>query len=45
MTTPNDLDCTNAARGVWLVKIPKYISQCLEQQDPMTEIGRLEITK
>lgn len=40
----NELDCTNAGRGVWLVKVPKYISQRWEKQKPMTEVGRLKIT-
>lgn len=22
-----DLDCSNAGRGVWLVKVPKYIAK------------------
>jgi len=38
-----DLDCANASRGVWLVKVPKYISQRWEMQNPMTEVGRLKI--
>lgn len=40
-----ELDCQNAARGVWLVKVPKYISQRWSKQKPMTEIGRLNITR
>ncbi|XP_027201486.1 general transcription factor IIF subunit 2-like [Dermatophagoides pteronyssinus] len=40
-----ELDCQNAARGVWLVKVPKYISQRWAKQKPMTEIGRLNITR
>lgn len=40
-----DLDCQNASRGVWLVKVPKYISQRWQIQKPMTEIGQLNITK
>ncbi|OTF84143.1 general transcription factor IIF subunit 2-like protein, partial [Euroglyphus maynei] len=40
-----ELDCQNAARGVWLVKVPKYISQRWSKQKSMTEIGRLNITR
>lgn len=25
--TDKDLDCSNAGRGVWLVKVPKYIAK------------------
>ncbi|KAI2798587.1 General transcription factor IIF subunit 2 [Blomia tropicalis] len=44
MSNSVDLDCNNAGRGVWLVKVPKYISQRWEKQKPMTEVGRLKIT-
>lgn len=40
-----DLDCENAARGVWLVKVPKYMSSEWEKAGPKAEIGRLKITK
>jgi len=39
------LDCTNASRGVWLVKVPKYMNSRWQRASPMTEIGRLHITK
>jgi len=41
----NELDCTNASRGVWLVKVPKYMSSRWQKAQPMTEVGRLQITK
>lgn len=41
----HELDCTNASRGVWLVKVPKYISSKWEKAAPMTEVGRLKINK
>jgi hypothetical protein len=25
--TARELDCSNAGRGVWLVKVPKYIAK------------------
>ena len=49
MTSQNglngELDCTNASRGVWLVKVPKYMSTRWQKALPMTEVGRLKITK
>jgi len=46
-TTSSDkeLDTENAARGVWLVKVPKYMASKWEKAAPMSEIGRLKITK
>lgn len=40
-----EVDCTNAARGVWLVKVPKYIASRWSKAPPMSEAGRLRITK
>ena len=45
MSGQNELDCTNASRGVWLVKVPKYISSKWQKAAPMTEVGRLKISK
>lgn len=39
-----DLDTTFAARGVWLVKVPKYISNRWNTAQN-SEVGRLKITK
>lgn len=39
-----ELDIENASRGVWLVKVPKYMSSRWEKASAMTEIGRLKIT-
>jgi len=46
MSTPEnkDLDVSYAARGVWLVKVPKYISTRWDKLRD-TEVGRLRITK
>ncbi|GIY63228.1 general transcription factor IIF subunit 2 [Caerostris extrusa] len=44
-TAERDLDCTNASRGVWLVKVPKYISSLWEKSQPLSEAGRLRIVK
>lgn len=40
-----DLDCANASRGVWLVKVPKYISSLWEKAPPLCEAGRLRISR
>lgn len=40
-----DLDCSNAGRGVWLVKVPKYISQRWDKAPGNIEAGRLKIKK
>ncbi|XP_054159417.1 general transcription factor IIF subunit 2-like [Oppia nitens] len=39
------LDCTNASRGVWLVKVPKYMDNRWQKAQPMSELGRLKINK
>ena len=40
-----DLDLANSTRGVWLVKVPKYISDRWEKAAPDTEVGKLRIKK
>lgn len=40
-----DLDVAYAARGVWLVKVPKYVSDCWQTADPGSEVGKLIISK
>jgi len=40
-----DLDLANSVRGVWLVKVPKYISDRWEKAAPNTEVGKLRIRK
>lgn len=40
-----ELDLNNAARGVWLVKVPKYISNRWEKAPSKTEVGKLQISK
>ncbi|GFS79370.1 general transcription factor IIF subunit 2 [Trichonephila clavipes] len=44
-TAERDLDCSNASRGVWLVKVPKYISSLWEKSQPLSEAGRLKIMR
>ncbi|XP_043216617.1 general transcription factor IIF subunit 2-like [Amphibalanus amphitrite] len=41
----HSVDCSNAARGVWLVKVPKYISERWQSAPGSVEVGRLKITK
>ncbi|XP_063229502.1 general transcription factor IIF subunit 2 [Bacillus rossius redtenbacheri] len=40
-----DLDLSNASRGVWLVKVPKYIANRWEKAPGNIEVGKLKITK
>uniref|UniRef100_A0A1B6H235 General transcription factor IIF subunit 2 n=1 Tax=Cuerna arida TaxID=1464854 RepID=A0A1B6H235_9HEMI len=40
-----DLDLSNATRGVWLVKVPKYIANRWEKAPGTIEVGKLKITK
>lgn len=40
-----DLDLANAARGVWLVKVPKYIATKWEKAPGNLEVGKLKIFK
>ena len=40
-----DLDMSSASRGVWLVKVPKYISNRWQKCPVNIEAGRLKITK
>lgn len=40
-----ELDLSNAGRGVWLVKVPKYIATKWEKASSMTEVGKLRISK
>lgn len=40
-----DLDLSNAGRGVWLVKVPKYIAQKWEKAPSQMDVGKLRISK
>lgn len=40
-----DLDLSNANRGVWLVKVPKYIANRWEKAPGDIEVGKLKISK
>ncbi|XP_075219556.1 general transcription factor IIF subunit 2-like [Lycorma delicatula] len=40
-----DLDLSNAGRGVWLVKVPKYIASRWEKAPGNLEVGKLKISK
>ena len=40
-----DLDLTNANRGVWLVKVPKYLADRWESTDAPVNIGKLTISR
>lgn len=40
-----ELDLSNAGRGVWLVKVPKYIANKWEKAPSNIEVGKLKISK
>lgn len=40
-----DLDLTSVKRGVWLVKVPKYIANRWEKAPGNIEVAKLEIKK
>lgn len=40
-----ELDLSNAGRGVWLVKVPKYIAQKWEKAPSQMDVGKLRIEK
>ena len=40
-----DVELTHTNRGVWLVKVPKYISDRWEKAAANTEVGKLKIKK
>lgn len=39
------LDTSNATRGVWLVKVPNYISESWKKAQNDQELGRMRISK
>ncbi|XP_055849255.1 general transcription factor IIF subunit 2 [Episyrphus balteatus] len=40
-----ELDLSNAGRGVWLVKVPKYIANKWEKAPSNMDVGKLRISK
>ncbi|CAH1781963.1 unnamed protein product [Owenia fusiformis] len=42
---PKDLDLTASGRGVWLVKVPKYLSEKWSNTRGGSELGRLKISR
>uniref|UniRef100_T1IN73 General transcription factor IIF subunit 2 n=1 Tax=Strigamia maritima TaxID=126957 RepID=T1IN73_STRMM len=44
MSAEKDLDCGSATRGLWLVKVPKYISTRWNKSSSL-EVGKLAISK
>ncbi|XP_054743564.1 general transcription factor IIF subunit 2 [Anastrepha obliqua] len=40
-----ELDLSNAGRGVWLVKVPKYIAQKWSKAPSNMDVGKLRISK
>lgn len=44
-TSEKDLDLGHADRGVWLVKVPKYIANKWDRAPGNIEVAKLRITK
>jgi len=44
-SSDKDVQLGNGQRGVWLVKVPKYISDRWEKAPEKSELGRLKITR
>lgn len=42
-TETSDLNLKYASRGVWLVKVPKYMSECWKKAKPGDEVGQVVI--
>jgi len=42
---PSALDCSKAAIGVWLVKVPKYLAEKWNTAPDNAEVGRIRITQ
>ncbi|XP_064614862.1 general transcription factor IIF subunit 2-like [Liolophura sinensis] len=42
---PKDLDMSMAGRGVWLVKVPKYVSDRWKKASGNDDVGKLKINK
>lgn len=40
-----ELDLSNTGRGVWLVKVPKYIANKWEKATGNIEVGKLKISR
>uniref|UniRef100_A0A2P2HXT2 General transcription factor IIF subunit 2 n=1 Tax=Hirondellea gigas TaxID=1518452 RepID=A0A2P2HXT2_9CRUS len=40
-----EMDVTNAGRGIWLVKVPKFMRDAWSKKDTDAEVGRLTISK
>lgn len=44
-TSDKDLDLSNSNRGVWLVKVPKYIADRWESVEPNETVGKVKLCK
>jgi len=43
-TETSDLNLKYSSRGVWLVKVPKYMSECWKKAKPGDEVGKVVIS-
>ncbi len=44
-TPARELDTAAATRGIWLVKVPKYLADVWAVAEPDTELGRMRISR
>ena len=40
-----ELDTSNATKGVWLIKVPNYLSDMWKEAEPNSDLGLMRITK
>ena len=38
-----ELDTSNATKGVWLIKVPNYLSDVWREADPNSDLGMMKI--
>ena len=39
-----ELDTSNATKGVWLIKVPNYLSDMWKEAEPNSDLGLMRIT-
>ena len=39
-----ELDTTNATKGVWLIKVPNYLSDIWKEAEPNSDLGTMKIS-
>ena len=39
-----ELDTSNATKGVWLIKVPNYLSEMWKEAEPNSDLGLMRIS-